>query len=514
MAVLARIASVLDPVGTPDRVMSGQVALFRHIFTLGVAQLVSLVGAVVVTILMPRYLGDVNLGKLAYAGALTSLFGLVADLGTMTYLTKHVARDSTDAGRLTVAALLTRIPLGVGAALLTIAVVYLGGDDEITRAIVFVTAIAMILQSLANTLGAALQGLQRMRALAVSMVLGKVVYAVLVAALLLAGFGPVEVALASLFSSVVGIGVGAIAIRDLVLRARGIRLDTVRQVMFGGVPFFVWQASLVVYGQIDFVLLAQLTNDAVVGWYAAAYRIIMIPAFFPTTVVTAAFPALAAAAKDPDTFAGIARRCIQVLALTTIPMAFGILVLANRIVDLFGYPAVFVNSVGPIVLLSLHMPLAGIDTVLGTMLTALDRQRSWAITGIAAAIINPALNLIAIPFTQTVFANGALGAAAMTTVTEVFMCCVGLALLPRGIIDRRTYLYVARSFAAAAVMAVIVAMLDGGGLGLQIGAGIVTYAVAAVALRIVSPQELREVGRFVLRRSTVTAPLPTENAAG
>jgi len=494
--------------------LPSQVSLHRSIFTLGVAQLLSLVAGLVVTILLPRYLGDVNLGKLAFAGALTSLFGLICDLGTMTYLTKHVSRDVSQASALAVSAILTRIPLAAGAALLTVAVVNLTGADEVTRAIVYVLSAGMIVVSLGNTMGAALQGLQRMRALAISMVVGKLLYAVLVAGLLVAGFGPVEVALASLLSSLVGALVGAAALRRVLTSAQNLTRDSFQRVMFGGMPFFVWQASLVVYGQIDFVLLSLMTNDAVVGWYAAAYRIVMIPVFFPTTVVTAAFPALSAAAHDPIAFAAIARRCIRLLALTTIPMAFGILLLPDKLIQVLGYPEVFSNSTVPIVLLALHMPLAGIDMVLGTMLAALDRQRLWAFTGIAAAVLNPALNLVAIPLTQSAFGNGAIGAAAITTVTEVFLFVVGLRLLQRGVLGRPTLAYVAGCIAAAVVMSAAVWVLRDAPIIAPVLCGAVVYFAAAFALKLISAAELRDLTSFVLRRPAVARSAPLGSTLG
>ncbi len=486
--------------------------MLRGIFTLGVAQLVSLLLGMIVTVLLPRYLGDVSLGKLAFAGALMSLFGLVADLGTMTYLTKEVSRDPSRAGTLSASALLTRIPLGLVAAGLMVAFVNLTGNDELTRKIVYVSSVAMIVLSLANTLGAVLQGLQRMRALGVSMVVGKLLYAALVVSLLVAGFGPVEVAAASLLSSLVGVLFSAFVLGRTLTSIDRLTRAPLRGVLFGGIPFFVWQAALVVYGQVDFVMLALMTNDAVVGWYAAAYRIIMIPAFLPTTVITAAFPALAAVAKDHAAFGSIARSCMRFVALTTVPMAFGILVLPDKLIQLLGYPAVFSNSVVPIVLLALHIPIVGIDMVLGTMLNALDRQRAWAATGVAAALLNPLLNLAAIPLTQSLYGNGAIGAAAITTLTELFMLGVGLVLLPRRILGRTTASYVARCFGAALVMAAAVWLIRDAPVLVAIATGVAVYGIAGLALRIVTRDELAEIARLVRRRPG-RKPSPAEGGA-
>src|SRR4051794_14820554 len=64
----------------------------RGFFTLGVGQVLSWIGAIALTVVLPRQLDDVNLGKFAFAMAFTQLVGLVADLGTPTYLTKELAR--------------------------------------------------------------------------------------------------------------------------------------------------------------------------------------------------------------------------------------------------------------------------------------------------------------------------------------------------------------------------------------------------------------------------------------
>jgi O-antigen/teichoic acid export membrane protein len=316
-----------------------------------------------------------------------------------------------------------------------------------------------------------------------------------------------------LLSSLMGATVGAIALGRTATATRDVSPSSLRRVMTGGIPFFVWQAALVVYGQIDFVLLSLMTTDAVVGWYAAAYRIIMIPAFVPTTVVTAVFPALSAAAHDLPLFRGLAHRSIRLLALTTVPMAFGILVLPDRLIELLSYPESFSHSVWPIILLALHMPLAGIDTVLGTMLATLDKQRAWALTGVAAAFLNPAMNMIAIPVTQSLFGNGAIGAAAITTTTELFMLAVALRLMPHGVLGRETVTYVGKCFAAALVMAAVVWPLRGTALFIPVLVGIVVYAAAAVALRLVSAEEFRDYANLILRRRAPIGPLPIVEAS-
>src|SRR5262249_50393352 len=201
-----------------------------------------------------------------------------------------------------------------------------------------------------------------------------------------------------------------------------------RTIFLGGLPFFVWQAALVIYGQTDALILSMLTRDAVVGWYAAAYRIVTIPLFMPTIIMTVVFPALSAATHDRRAYSAIAQRALRVVLLARTPIVVGVMLPPGRLLDQLGYPAEFDPSIVPIILLAPHVLLVGIDMVIGTVLNTRDRQRQWAMAGVAAAVFNPALNLLLIPLAQSRLGNGAIGASTVTTLTELFMLVIGLRL--------------------------------------------------------------------------------------
>ena len=105
--------------------------LIRGILALSVSNVVSWVGAALLALLIPRYLGDVDLGKLTFVGTLVNVIGLVADLGGATYLTKAVSRDPARAGALTITALVTRLPLILVAVIAIVATVHLSKHDPV-----------------------------------------------------------------------------------------------------------------------------------------------------------------------------------------------------------------------------------------------------------------------------------------------------------------------------------------------------------------------------------------------
>jgi O-antigen/teichoic acid export membrane protein len=474
----------------------------RSFLTLGAAQVLTWFGGAAMAVFLPRYLGDANLGKIAFALAFTSLVGLLADLGTATFLTKEVARSPERVLALTLNTLLIRMTLGglaVGVAILTINV---APYDALSREVVYVMSAGIVIVSLSNALVAALQGLQRIKSLALFSIATRLGYAALAVFVLFAGAGPLEVAGAWVISQTVGLVLVAVFLARAIGRRPRLAPDryTMRLLLLGGLPFFMWQAALLVYGQLDAVLLSFLTQDAVVGWYSAAYRIVTIPLFLPTIIMTVIFPALAAASNNSADFNSIARRAIQVVLLPSLPMVIGIMLLSDKLIGFMGYPEAFSHSVLPMVLLAPHIVLVGVNMVIGTVLQTRERQRGWALAAVVAAILNPALNFVAISYSQNTFGNGAIGASVITTLTEVFMLAAGLYLLPQGVLDLRTIRDASRCLVAGLVMAFVVAAGREFPLPAIVAVGAVVYGLSCLALGAVSIHELGQVAHHVFHR--------------
>jgi O-antigen/teichoic acid export membrane protein len=452
--------------------------------------------------LLPRYLGDEYLGKLATAISLTDLAGLIAGLGITSYLTKEVARKASNNHPEILNALASRIPLALLAVLASVIAASVLGYDDLTKQIVYLLCINLTLSALGGVLLGALQGMQEMQPVAMVGALSKGLYLGLVALALFGGHGLLGVAIASnIAGGITVVGYAIPLIRRGVLRGP-FDVRSWRVLIVGSLPFFVWQAALMVYGQVDVILLQQFTRDAVVGWYVAAYRIVGIPVFVPVIVAAAVFPALSqAVGRDPTHFAQLARRSLQVVLVLTIPMAIGIMTTAERILEFLHYPDVFRNSIPLIIILAIHIPLVGADMVIGNVLNARDRQRRWALTGVAAAVLNPSLNALLIPYFDRTLGNGAVGAAGATVLTEMFMMMMGLWLLRGSVFDRGSLTFGARCLMAALVMAGIVLLAHEAPLPLTVGLGAIVYAVVSLGLGTVSLRELGAVRGYLTQRA-------------
>jgi O-antigen/teichoic acid export membrane protein len=358
----------------------------------------------------------------------------------------------------------------------------------------------MLLMVINGVLTGGLQGMERMRSVALADALSKSLLLVLVAVFLFQGYGVFGVAAAYIISDVFSIAWQFVALRRSGGLSGPIEFKVWRSLVVGGAPFLIWEAALLTYARVDVLILAFFAHDAVLGWYHAAYRLISIPLFVPAVLMTAVFPALSATAKDHAVFNTIARRAVHIAALTTIPMSLGLIVLADQIIVLLGYPEGFQNSVVPIMALAVSLPLVALNMIVGSALNAQDRQRQWALTGVAAAVLNPTLNLIAIPYTQATFGNGAIGAAMVTSLTEVFMFVVGQFLLPRGVLNTATAVGVLKCVAVGLVMAAAVWLGRGLPVLVTISLGAMVYAAGSLLLGTVTLHDLSRVRTHLASR--------------
>jgi O-antigen/teichoic acid export membrane protein len=500
--------------GADEHVVSPGRRILGNFLALSAARPLTWLSTIGLTILLPRYLGDDNLGKMNLAFSFADWCGLLASFGIATYLAKEVAQKRQAASSIVLNAVTLRLALAVVIGILAAVVATVLGFDPLTRNLVYLLTAHMLLTVFVGVLIGALQGIEQLRVVALVDATTKVIQVALIALVLLRGHGAMAVAVAYVVGDLVAVAWLLQAVRRRIGFAGPVSLRAWRSILRGGMPFLVWETALLTYARVDVIILAAFAQDAVLGWYGAAYRIISIPLFVPSVLLTVMFPALAAAARDSELFNRMARRAVVLVMLATVPMALGLMALTGNLIDLFGYPREFTNSIVPTVVLAASLPLVGVNMMVGAILCAKDRQRQWAITGVIAAILNVSLNFVAIPYTQTHFDNGAIGAALVTSLTEVFLLVVGQILLERGILDTHTYVAAAKCLVVGIAMGGLVWWANDLPLLITVPLGAVVYGVGVLLFGVVSPSELSEIRSLLSRRRAVPRGEPAPVVTG
>jgi O-antigen/teichoic acid export membrane protein len=161
-----------------------------------------------------------------------------------------------------------------------------------------------------------------------------------------------------------------------------------------------------------------MKGNEIVGWYNAAYRLVIVLLFIPTAYVMAIFPVMSNLYKLSGKSLGFSyERSIKYMLIISIPIATGITLLSNRVILLI-YGVEYIPSTMALQILIWTIIFIFINYVSGNFLESINRQASVAkVTGIGA-IINIVLNLLMIPKFSYI------GASIATVATEFIVLLI------------------------------------------------------------------------------------------
>jgi O-antigen/teichoic acid export membrane protein len=195
------------------------------------------------------------------------------------------------------------------------------------------------------------------------------------------------------------------------------------------IPLGLASIFVLLFFRTDTVMIEAFKGELVTGQYALAFRVVEALLMLPAMVTMVLLPRLSDLFRgDGDEFRSLGK--LSVLALFGISILISIVIawLAPWIVRTLDPSPEAAPAVALMRILIWIFPLAGVNSILATILTASDRQHRLARALGIAAVINIALNLFLIPR----YAAG--GAAFATIVTQLL---VGAMLLLSGSGDRK-----------------------------------------------------------------------------
>ena len=481
-----------------DANLARRTTLIRNMALLFGSQAASWAFALLWTLVVPRLLGPMGMGQLVIAWSVTGVVGTIASLGVTTLITKDVARRPEMASALVGAAIWTRIAVAAPAVGLVLIYVYVVRFDSTQTLVILLASGVMVANLFGGVLMAALQGLEKMEYVAYNRLLTAGLVAVFGIGLVAAGFRAVQLISLDLFLSAIFLYLSFRWTRRHFHVTMAPNLAVIRRVVAGSFPLWVGAMVFGVYLAIDSIILGALAPVTVVGWYGVPTQMFSAVLVVPAIIVNAWFPRLSKAYGEGEaSLHAEARPILEVLLVIAIPASAGLAAVSGPLIHtLYGYQF---DPASPVMLvLALTILPTFLNIVAYYILLASERQMIWIKVIAFTAIINPALNLILIPYFQHRTGNGALGAAISLLLTELIQAAaavwllrwVGLSVLRRP----------GRAVIAATLMTLVVVLASPLGLLAQIALGIGSFVVLGIALRLISDTELALFGSLAPRR--------------
>jgi O-antigen/teichoic acid export membrane protein len=252
-------------------------------------------------------------------------------------------------------------------------------------------------------------------------------------------------------------------------------------------------------------MLSLMTSETVVGWSGVGFRVFEILMFVPSIFSISVYPVLARNWEDKDALSRMTRKSLDFILLAGIPISIGTFAFAPQIIALvFGLKG-YAESIVILRIFGAGILLVYIDMMLGTTLLATDKQRQLSLSAFFAIFVNVGLNFWLIPYTQTKFGNGGIGAGISTISTEFFIMICMLIWMPRNVLQTAKIDVQLKAIAAGAVMGLSIWFMMFLGV-FWIVNGVVcslVYVGMVFLLRSVEPSELvllqsvLPVGRFL-----------------
>lgn len=473
--------------------------LLRNSAAILAFQVVSMILNFAVNLFLPRYLGPTVTGTIYFIASLTALIDLSHGLGHGMLLVKTIAREPHRAGQMLANALTIRLGMAILSLILLPIGLLLAGYDGTFVALAMIALLGTISLSLSDGIGSTYQGLNWMGLQSIFMIIARTSIAAATLTLVFGQRSVYEIVAVTFPIAIIQV----VAMLWPLARAghwlRRPDFAGIGQMMRQSVPFALFGASLIFYMQLNPILLGQFASKDDVAFYGLGLRLAGVMMIIPGNLITAAMPLLSRLwLGDRLAFFGHSRRLLVVLMIASTFPAL--------LFWFFGHSLALVlygpnfQAVGPVLQVwGLALIATYLNTFVGGLLAAMDRQRIWTVVMIVASVVALPVNIGLIIFTRD-GGQASLGAAAGFFLSELMMTIPGFIILSRHQLGHLFLAVLARGAAATGVAALILHFLyELGSLSpwLCIPIAGVGYLLAAWLFRLVPHEELTIVRRLV-----------------
>jgi O-antigen/teichoic acid export membrane protein len=441
---------------SPDRSKDSHAAI-TNALQLGSSLVGTLLIAIAMKFLMPRYLGPARFGTLSFADGFTATFFVTLSLGAEAYVRKEVSVRPAHASDFLGGTLLLRVAMSVAIFGIMAIVMHATGRSSEVRQLVYLFAVAQFFVSLNGTLSALLHAKGRVGGMSALAVATKVVWAVGVVAAILTGTGLWGFAAAYLASeSIETVVLFALARRHLGVVLR-VDVAATKAMIMSSLPYFVTGCATGAYGKLDVTLLGLLGTGREVGWYVAASAITGLTLLITPLIDWVLAPLFArGAARSRDDLYMHIRQATEPILAVAIPAALFVSVGADlwlRI--LFGHA--FVPATRALQVLAASSFVIYVAIVYAMTLVMLNRAWTVALISVGALVVNLVLNLLLIRPAMRLFGEGGggVGCAVAALGTHGFSAGAMIAIVGRDAFNRRTVRMVSMSLAACVLVVVV-----------------------------------------------------------
>lgn len=377
--------------------------------------------SLVIMSITARYLGTTNYGILNYGLSFVNVFVTACKLGIDAILVNELLKNPDKQDELLGSTIVLRLLSGLlGIVITAIFVLILKPGDMVILLVSVIESISLLFNAF-DTIDFYFQSRLESKYTSIAKSISYVLVCILRIVLVALKASVVWFAAATIVDAA-AIAVGLLYFYKKSGIGFAFRKETAVNLLKNSSPFILANMLVVIYTQMDKIMLGSLSTQAEVGIYTAAMNIANMWVFIPTAVIDSARPLIMQKKQEgsPEYY----NRYVQLsrfICLLGVAAGIGFTVFSKLIVWIL-YGKSFMGAVPVLMVLiwSRMFSLLGTTRTIWLICEGQERYAKWFVG--VGALINVALNTWWIPKT------GSMGAAAATLITEAF-CAVAMPLM-------------------------------------------------------------------------------------
>jgi len=407
--------------------------------------------------LIARWLGATDIGTYTFAISLTTLMAIFIDFGLSNVLIREAAKYRDKANTYLNNILSLKLLFSVITYVLVIIIINLLNKGSISLIMVYLSGIAMVLDSFTLSFWAIFRAYQNLKYEAISIVINQILIFIVGIIGVLLKF-PLYVLIIALVCGSLFNFLYSFILLKIKLNFT-FKLDWNKQILkflfYIAVPFALAGIFARVYSYIDQILLSVLVGDKHLGWYEIGYKITFALQFVPAAFAAAVYPAMSHSfINDKERLKMIFEKSMFLLLIFSVPAAVGIALLSDQIILLL-YTAEFQPSILAMQIIIFSIIAMFLNYPIGSLLNSCDRQMTNTINVGIAMAVNIILNIILIPIYQHI------GAAIACLISQFLLFILNLIWVPKIISYNWKYLFIKafKTVLSVILMAILVIYL-------------------------------------------------------
>ncbi len=459
--------------------------IFANMSWLLASQIITSVCAFIWTIITARYLGVSDYGLFGTAVSFSSLFGVCADLGVTTYITRAISTDFDHEKKYLSNAVGAKLFLSIFYLVVISLALFILGWGNYAASICFLFALESVFISFLNVMYSSFQAHEMMKYQAITNTLINVLTFVGIIAITFTDYGLWGVTFVYILVNIIGLIYVVLALsKKIIVPKPAFDLKFHKKLLMGGLPFALTGLFYTIYYSIDMVMLTQFVGTYATGLYNSSYKLISVLTLFYSIYTAVVFPVMSKLFKqDGDLLHFSFAKSIKYLSMVTIPISVATFFYGGDIITLC-YGNQYGEAGDVLKILIWTVCFLFINGACSMILNASHKEVAVTKIYLIAAIFNAGLNLVLIPHFSV------HGASIATVISEILILVLELYAIHKiGQLPGKEFAFdILKIIVCSAILGVVLDVLSLD-LWLAIPVGIVIYFIAIVLFKTFDNQD-------------------------